>query len=101
MIATCVAGGVRDFFREGETSGASEDGAQKASPQRATTKITLPLFSANNDAIGDPAATGMLGHAFMPPRDVVMLPHAMQRWAIPPCCVKDDGGRMPPIPHII
>jgi hypothetical protein len=31
----------------------------------AETKVTLPLlFSSNNDAIGDPAAAGMLGHAF-------------------------------------
>ncbi len=37
----------------------------------------------------------------MPPRDVVMLPHAVSCWAIPPCCVKDDGGRTPPISHII
>jgi hypothetical protein len=103
MITTCVAGGARELFSRGRDKRRLRKRRPEGFPAASNNKSNTPLmFSANNDAIGDSAATGMLGHAFMPPlRDVVMLPHAVSRWAIPPCCDKDDGRQTPPISHII
>ncbi len=90
MIATCVAGGARDVFARERQAAPPKTAPRRLARSRNQSNTPL-IFSTNNDAIGNPAATGMLGHAVMPPHDVVMLSHALSCWAMPPCCVKDDG----------
>jgi hypothetical protein len=89
------------FFFARERQAAPPKTAPRRLPRSRNQSNTPLIFSTNNDAIGNPAATGMLGQAVMPPHDVVMLSHAVSCWAMPPCCVKDDGERTPPISQLL